>query len=116
MLDAFETTSARMLSMLLVTVQAPAEDVDRIMQEVARITPLDMGKYDCNAFQTATGVERYRPLEGAAAGAERDLRKRPDVLQVSFELQDDQDLLQQVIEVVFQAHSYEEPVYASNRC
>lgn len=96
--------------MLLITVQAPAEDVERIMAAVTGITPLTMGAYDGNAFQTAPGTERYRPLEGAAAGAEASLRHRPGVVEVRFELPDDRDLLEQVVEAVFQAHSYQEPV------
>ena len=49
-------------------------------------------------------------LEGAAAGAETELRKRPGTVEVSFELPDDQNLIVQVIEVIFQTHSYQEPV------
>jgi len=99
-----------MRPMLLITVQAPAEDVERIMAAVTGITPLTMGAYDGNAFQTAPGTERYRPLEGAAAGAEASLRHRPGLVEVRFELPDDRDLLEQVVEAVFQAHSYQEPV------
>ena len=60
----FETTSVRMTPLLLVTFQAPGADVDRIMEAVTAITPLPMGKYDSNAYQSASGIERYRPLEG----------------------------------------------------
>lgn len=110
MSEPFETTSVRMEKMLLLTFQAPPEDVDRIMASVVAITPLGMGKYDSNAFQSAAGIERYRPLEGAAAGAESELRKRPNVVEVAFELADDQALLERVIEAIFQVHSYQEPV------
>ena len=106
----FETRSVRMERRLLVTVQAPEEDVDRIMEHVTRLTPLAMGKYDSNSYQAAPGLERYRPREGAAAGAEDDLRKRPGVVEVSFQLDDDQALLEGVIETIFQVHSYQEPV------
>jgi hypothetical protein len=110
--QGFETKSVRMEPLLLVTVQAPEEDVDRIMEQVTRVVPLSMGNYDSNAFQSAPGIERYRPLEGAAAGHERDLRKRPGVVEVSFNMADDQALLELVIETIFQVHSYEEPVIA----
>ena len=108
---AFETKSVRMERLLEVSVFAPEEDVDRIMEHVCRITPLPQGdKYDSNAYQSAAGIERYRPLEGAAAGPETAVRKRPGVVAVSFELPDDQALLAQVVETVFQVHSYQEPV------
>jgi hypothetical protein len=111
MIDSgFETTSVRMELLLLLTVQAPVADVDRIMEAVVAIAPLAMGKYDSNAYQSANGIERYRPLEGAAAGAETELRRRPAIVEVSFELPDDQLLAGRVVEAIFQAHSYQEPV------
>ncbi|PDQ18898.1 hypothetical protein CN311_22365 [Mesorhizobium sanjuanii] len=111
MIDSgFETKSVRMELLLLVSFQAPAADVDRIMEAVTAITPLGMGKYDSNAFQSAGGIERYRPLEGAAAGAETVLRERPGTVEVSFELADDQRLAERVVEAIYQAHSYQEPV------
>ena len=109
-MQGFETSSVRMERLLLVTVQMPVEDVDRIMEHVVKAAPLTMGKYDSNAYQSAAGIERYRPLEGAAAGAENEVRKRPGVVEVSFELEEDQALLERVVELIFQVHSYQEPV------
>ncbi len=109
-MHAFETTSVRMEQLLLVAVQMPLEDVDRIMAEVVKVAPLAMGSYDSNAYQSDAGIERYRPLGGAAAGAESEVRKRPGVVEVSFELPDDRHLLERVIETIFQVHSYQEPV------
>lgn len=106
----FETMSTQMAPMVLVTVQAPGEDIDRIMQAVTLLAPLVMGSYDNNAYQSAGGIERYRPLEGAAAGAETEIRKRPGVVEISFELVDEPALLGQVVEAIYQAHSYQEPV------
>jgi hypothetical protein len=108
--QSFETDSVRMERALLVTLQAPAEDVDRILEEVVRITPLAMGKYDSNAYQSGAGIERYRPLQGAAAGPETEVRKRPGTVEVSFELPEDQPLVAEVIELIFQVHGYQEPV------
>lgn len=107
----FETKSVQMDQMIQMTVFAPEEDVDRIMDHVCKITPLPQGeKYDSNAYQTAPGIERYRPLDGAAAGPETEVRKRPGVVEVIFELPDDQTLVEQVVEAIFQVHSYQEPV------
>ena len=106
----FETLSVSMVPMRLLTFQAPVEDVERIMAAVIAITPLTMGAYDSNAYQSAPGTERYRPLEGAAAGAESKLRQRPGVVEVCFELPDVQEITERVIEAIFQAHSYQEPV------
>lgn len=111
MIDSgFETKSLRMELLLLVTFQAPASDVDRIMEAVVAIAPLTMGKYDSNAYQSAHGIERYRALEGAAAGAETELRRRHGTVEVSFELPDDQALAARIVEAIFQVHTYQEPV------
>jgi hypothetical protein len=106
----FATRSVRMAAMLEVSVQAPPEDVERIMAAVTALDPLVMGAYDNNAFQSAGGIERYRPREGAAAGAESAVRQRPGVVQVGFHLPKDQGLLERVIEAIFQVHSYQEPL------
>src|SRR5262245_4991639 len=100
-IEAFETKSIRMERVYSVRVLAPEEDVDRIMSHVFEIVPLKQGAYDSNAWQSAPGVERYRPLEGAAAGPETELRKRPGVAEVSFELPLDRNLLEQAIEKIY---------------
>ncbi len=110
MLNAFETPSVSLQSSLLVMFQAPVEDVDRIMAVVTAIIPLAMGQYDSNSYQSAEGVERYRPLQGAAAGPETELRKRPGVVDVFFEMPEEQELAGKVVEAIFQTHSYQEPV------
>jgi hypothetical protein len=107
--SSFETKSLRMEPMVLLNLQAPIDDVDRIMEAVVLVVPLAMGKYDNNAYLTGEGVERYRSLEGAAAGPETDLRKRPRIVEVSFELPDNQHVIAKVIETIFQTHSYQEP-------
>ena len=109
--QGFETKSVCMERLLQVSVFTPEEDVDRIMEHVCQIVPLAQGdSYDSNAYQSAPGVERYRPLEGAAAGPETEVRKRPGVVEISFELPNSQELLEQIVETIFQVHSYQEPV------
>ena len=110
MTPAFETRSVRMEKFLMVSVQAPAEDMDRLAAAIAEVDPLILGKYDNNTYESSPGLERYRPLEGAAAGAERDVRKRPGVSCLSFQIPDDQSLLSRIVEEIFQVHSYQEPV------
>jgi hypothetical protein len=110
MIARFETKSVTMEPMLLVSVHAPVEDIDRLLTAVTAITPLTMGHYDSNAWQSAPGIEHYRPLQGAAAGAETEVRKRPGVAELRFELPDDQSLAEKVVEAIFAVHSYQEPV------
>jgi hypothetical protein len=77
---------------------------------VTEVAALEIGNYDRNAFETHVGTEHYRPLTGAAAGAEDETRRRPGVAEVKFQLPRDQALLEQVVEAIFAVHSYEEPV------
>ena len=106
----FETVTTALEPMWLVTVQVPAEEVDRLMDTLAGVDPLAIGPSDRCAFQSGAGIERYRPREGAAAGKEEAIRKRPDVVEVSFQLPRDCSTLDQVIEAIVAAHSYQEPV------
>ncbi len=108
--EPFETDSVRMERLTLLTFQAPQEDVDRIMAAVVRIAPLAMGAYDSNAWVSGPGTERYRPCAGAVAGPESEVRQRPGVVEVGFELPDDPALVAEVVEAIFQLHSYQEPV------
>ncbi len=54
--------------------------------------------------QSAGGVERYRPLEGAAAGVEEETRLRPDIVEVLLELPEDRDRSTKVAETIFHFH------------
>lgn len=108
--EAFETHSVAMTAVWTVTIQCPVEDVARIMGAVTRVTPLSQGPYDSNAYVTGAGTERYRPLEGAAAGAERETRERPGVVEIEFDIERDDGVLSSLVEAVFQVHSYQEPV------
>jgi hypothetical protein len=78
-MDAFYTRSVQMEQFTLLTFQAPEADVERIMAAVTSIIPLAIGAYDSNAWVSASGIERYRPREGAAAGVEEIVRQRPRV-------------------------------------
>ena len=107
--QAFETTSVHMERLFLLTFQAPPEDADRGMAAVTTIAPLAMGEYDSNAYQSTAGIERYRPLEGAAAGAETERRRR-SVVECTFEVAHQQTPLEAVVEAIVQVRSYQEPV------
>jgi hypothetical protein len=109
-MQPFETPSVSMIRQLLVTIQAPVEDVDRILDRVVALTPLTLGAYDSNSYETAPGFERYRPRQGAVAGEETGLRKWPGVSCVSFQAPDDDALLQRIVEAVYEVHSYQEQV------
>jgi hypothetical protein len=116
-LAGFETVSMRMEPVHLIEIQAPLADVGRIMAAVTAVDPLAMGKaYDSNAFQTAAGVERYRPRAGAVAGCEEEVRERPGVVSLYFETRGGAETLAKIVEAVYQVHCYQEPVIRAIEC
>ncbi|MEO9821910.1 MAG: hypothetical protein ABJ370_06660 [Paracoccaceae bacterium] len=110
MQTGFDTRPIRMEPLWLVTFQAPREDVDRVFDEIVKSVPLVHGKTDSNAYRATGGLEYYRPLEGTPTGAEDDIRKRPNVDELRFFIPRDTGVLDQVIEAIYEVHSYYEPV------
>ena len=106
----FDTRPIEMQPMWAVMFQAPVEDVDRIFDAVVKVAPLVQGKTDRNGYRAPSGTEYYRPREGTPTGAEDDTRKRPGVDEMRFFLPRDETVLRQVIEAIYEVHSYYEPV------
>ncbi len=113
----FDTHSLTIRPCHLVEVGTPPEDVDRILAAVIAVDPLAQGpNYDCVSFQSAPGVERYRPREGAVAGTEEGVRARPGVVFLRFEIEADAAGLQAVLEAIYQIHCYQEPTIRLYPC
>ncbi len=108
--NGFATHPITMTPLWLVAYQAPAEDVDRIFDEIVKSVPLEHGKTDRNAYRARGGVEYYRPRAGTPTGAEDDLRQRPNVDEVRFFIPRDTAVLEQVITAIYDVCSYYEPV------
>ena len=106
----FETRPITMQPMWLITYQAPAEDIDRIFDEIRKSEALVHGKTDNNGYRAPAGTEYYRPRAGTPTGAEQDVRQRPDVDEMRLFLPRDTDALTRVIEAIYAVHSYYEPV------
>jgi hypothetical protein len=67
------------------------------------------GKTDQNAFRASSGSEYYRPMEGTPTGAETETRKRPGITEMNLAIPTDQALLEKIMEVIYDKHSYYEP-------
>jgi hypothetical protein len=105
----FEIPVIRMIPYWRVRFLAPEDEVDRLFDEIIKIAPLVYGKTDRNAIRAAPCHEYYRPLEGTPTGAEEETRKRPGIVEMSFSIPTEQALLEQIINVIYQYHSYYEP-------
>ncbi len=106
----FDTKPIEMQPMWLVMFQAPDEDVDRIFDAIAAVAPLKQGNTDRNGYRAPAGIEYYRPREGTPTGAEEETRHRPGVDEMRFFIPRDKQLLNAVIEAIYEVHSYYEPV------
>lgn len=110
--EGFDTRPIEMQPMWLIMFQAPAEDVDRIFEAIAEVTPLPLGKTDRNGYRAPAGIEYYRPREGTPTGAEDETRHRPGVDEMRFYLPRETETLNAVIEAIYEVHSYYELVIA----
>ena len=108
--QGFDTRPIEMQPMWLVMFQAPDEDVDRIFEAVRKVAPLAQGNTDSNGYRAPNGQEYYRPREGTPTGAEENVRQRPGVDEMRFFLPRDTNTLREVIEAIYEVHSYYEPV------
>lgn len=104
----FETRSITMLPMWQVAFLAPDEDIDRIFDAITDITPLDYGQTDRNGYRIPAGIEYYRPKPDAPTGAD-DPRQRPGINQMRFFIPQETEVLEKVIEAIYEVHSYYEP-------
>jgi hypothetical protein len=107
--SGFETPAIRMIPYWRVRFLAPADEVDQVFDEIIKIAPLVYGKTYRNAIRAAPCHEYYRPMEGTPTGAEEETRKRPGIVEMSFSIPTDQAQLEQIINIIYQYHSYYEP-------
>jgi len=107
--SGFEIPAIRMLPYWRLRFCAPADEIDTLFDEIIKVAPLVYGKTDRNAIRTAPGYEYYRPLDGTPTGAESETRKRPGIVEMSMMIPPDQSQLEQIIDVIYQNHSYYEP-------
>ena len=93
----------------LVHVELAARDDARVREAVTEVAGLIYGKYDRVAFESAEGLQYFRPREGSHPGAVPSTHSLP-VRVLRFSLPRDPELLTTALDAVNRAHSYEEPV------
>ncbi|KQI70720.1 hypothetical protein AN191_16610 [Loktanella sp. 5RATIMAR09] len=98
-----------------ITVQVPDQNAKTVAEEILRQTNLQYGDYDSVTFKTVAGVQQFRSLGSGRNAATDDIVEVPCV-ELSFFLDDDDALLARVIESIYAAHPYEEPVVFVEAC
>ncbi len=94
---------------LSVSIQVPIEHVEEVLAAIAALTPLKWGDYDNVSFITQPGTQRFRSLGGGQNTPTDGVAEVP-CAELSFALPEDESLLARVLDAVFHAHPYEEPV------
>lgn len=98
-----------------VTVQTPDQNAQTIVENVLAEAPLKYGDYDSVTFKTATGVQQFRSLGSGRNAATETVVEVPCV-ELSFFLEGSETMVTRVVEAIYSAHPYEEPVVFVEAC
>lgn len=104
-----KTRSLRVEAGYRLLVQVPEDHVGDLLEAVKAIDSLAYGHYDRVSFRSGVGVQSFRPCPGAHGGAFEEIFDVP-CLELTFLISKDTDVLSEVLEALYQAHPYEEPV------
>jgi len=98
-----------------VTVQIPEQSAEKIVTEVLTVDALKYGDYDSVAFKTALGTQQFRSL-GSGRNAPTSAIVTVPCVEVSFFISDTKDTVKRIVEAIYAAHPYEEPVIFVETC
>jgi len=107
--SSFESQSATVCRELKIQTYLPEEDVAKTLKAVTEIIPLQIGSYENVAFHSQSGVQKFRPTEGSHLGDSSQVFDF-SVVELTFSIPHDEDILKQVIDGIFEVHIAEEPV------
>ena len=102
-------TTCKLEPIYFVWVELADRDDDRVRRAVTDAVGLEYGSYKGVAFESATGMQFFQPLEGSKSGDISQTVEMPARI-LSFSIPQDAEMLAKAIEAIRHAHSYEEPV------
>ena len=100
---------------LRIIVQVPDSCAQRIVDAILVEDALKYGDYDCVAFRTASGVQRFRSLGSGRNPATERVVEVPCV-ELSFFLSGGETEAARVLKAIYSSHPYEEPVVFVEPC
>ena len=92
-----------------ITVQVPDQCAQQIVDAVLKEHGLKYGDYDSVTFRSVPCIQQFRSLGTGRNAATADIVEVP-CAELSFFIEDNEALLIKVIESIYWAHPYEEPV------
>jgi len=108
-LDSLETRSAIVCREFKIQTYLPEEDVAKTLKAVTEIVPLKIGSYENVAFHSPPGVQKFRPVKGSHLGDSSEIFDF-SVVELTFSIPRDEEVLKKVIDRIFEVHIAEEPV------
>ena len=114
-LPKFENERFNPQPSLRVTVQVPETHAQKVVEAVLTEDPLKYGDYDCVTFKTALGVQQFRSI-GTGRNAKTKHVVEVPCCEISFFLGSDEKVAVGVLNAIYRAHPYEEPVIAVEPC
>jgi hypothetical protein len=98
-----------------ITVQSPDQNIPTIVEHVLAEVSLKYGDYDNVTFKTAAGVQQFRSL-GSGRNTATQVAVEVPCVELSFFLENNEALVARVVEAIYAAHPYEEPVVFVEAC
>lgn len=107
--SVFESRSASVCREYKIQTYLPVEDVSKTLKAVTEIVPLQIGSYENVAFHSQPGVRKFRPIKGSHLGDSSQVLNF-SVVELTFSIPHDEEVLTKVVDGIFEAHIAEEPV------
>lgn len=114
-LHQYKAQSGHLIPVWTLEIQTPIEDVDKILDAILQVCPLQYGKYQRNASISAQGMETSQPETGSTTATHigkynaGETQTYP-MVELKFSIDRDIRLLEQVMDTIHYVHHYEEPV------
>lgn len=109
----FNSESATLCHEFVIRTYVPEEDVDKTLKAITEVVPLRYGSYENVAFHSAVGTQNFRPVSGSHLGDSSKVFDFP-VVELIFSIPYDENILEPVVEKIFEVHIAEEPVIYIN--
>lgn len=108
-LSSFKTQSATVCREFKIQTYLPEGDVAKTLNAITEIAPLQIGSYENVAFHSQPGIQKFRPIKGSHLGDSSQVFDF-SVVELTFSIPHDDEVLKAVIDRIFEVHIAEEPV------
>ncbi len=115
LLDNYQAKSGKFVPVWTLEIQTVIEDVDKILDAVLDVHPLNYGRYRRNASISAVGMETAQPEAGSTTTTHADgyvagETETYPMVELKISIERDEAILEKVMDVIRHVHHYEEPV------